>query len=92
MSAIVRTEVLRALDQAEARGGKRVRVIVGLRPRSDRQVLKRALRQLGVEPALRESESFLVVRLSREEVLRVSQLSEHVSAIWLDRPVSATKD
>ncbi len=89
MSAIVRTEVLQALDKAEARGEERIRVIVGLRPGGSMDALKRGLGRLGVVHYRRESETFLVVELSREEILGLSQLSEHVSAIRLDHLVSA---
>jgi len=89
MSAIVRSEVLDALDRAEARGEKRVRVIVGLRPGGSMDSLKDALTRLGVRQYHRETERFLAVGLSRAQVLRVSKLKQHVSSIWLDRPVSA---
>ena len=91
MSAIVRSEVLDALDRAEARGQKRVRVIVGLRPGGSMGSLKDALTRLGVRQYHRETAGFLAVELSRQQVLRLSKLTEHVSSIWLDRPVSAAK-
>jgi hypothetical protein len=91
MSAIVRTEVLRALDKAEAHGDKRVRVIVGLRRGGSMEALKRGLGRLGVIHYRRESETFLAVELSRDEILGISQLSEHVSAIRLDHLVSAAQ-
>jgi hypothetical protein len=88
MGSLVRSEVLVALDRAEARGEKRVRVIVGLRSPDSLAAVKGALARLGVKTLARESESFLAARLSREEVLQVSRLQEHVKAIWLDQPVS----
>jgi len=88
MSRIVRAEVLDALDRAEERGQTRVRVIVGLRPGGSMNALKEGLRRLGVVHYRREAESFLAVELSRDEILGVSQLSEHVSAIWLDHLIS----
>ena len=91
MSGIVRTEVVDALDRAEARGDNRVRVIVGLYPGSSINALKDALQRLGVADYYRESESFLALQLSREELLEVSSLTDHISRIWLDRPVSATQ-
>ena len=89
MSGILRSEVTDALDRAEARGEKKVRVILGLRSGSSINALKDALQRLGVREYHRESESFLALQLSREELLQVSQLTKHVSRIWLDRPVSA---
>ena len=91
MSAIVRSEVLDALDRAEARGEKRVRVIVGLRPGGSMDSLKHALARSGVTQYHRETAGFLAVELSRQQVLRLSKLTEHVSSIWLDRPVSAAE-
>ena len=92
MSGIVRTEVLVALDEAEARGQKTIRVIVGLRPGGSMSALKDGLGRLGVVLYRREADAFLAADLSRDEILGISQLSEHVSAIWLDRLVSATND
>ena len=89
MSRIVRTEVLDALNRAEERGQTRVRVIVGLRPRGRMNALKEGLARLGVVQYRREAESFLAAELSRDEILGISQLSEHVSAIWLDHLISA---
>ena len=89
MSAIVRSEVLEALDRAEARGQKRVRVIIGLRAGGSTSAIKEALARSGVTSYRREAESFLAVELSRQQVLRLSKLKQHVSSIWLDRPVSA---
>jgi hypothetical protein len=91
MSAIVRSEVLDALDRAEARGQKGVRVIVGLRAGGSMDSLKDALTRLGVTHYQRETAGFLAVELSRQQVLRLSKLTEHVSSIWLDRPVSAAQ-
>ena len=91
MSELLRAEVLKALDDAEARGEKRVRVIVGLRPGSSINALKDALQRLGVREYHRESDSFLALQLSREELLQVSQLADHISRIWLDRPISAAQ-
>ena len=88
MSGIVQTEVMEALDRAEARGEKRVRVIVSLRSGSSINALRDALQRLGVADYYRESESFLALQLSREELLQISQLTDHISRIWLDRPVS----
>ena len=89
--AIVHSEVMDALDQAEARGEKKVRVIVGLRPGSSLNTLKDALQRLGMRECHRESESFLALQLSREELLQVSELTDHISRIWLDRPISAAQ-
>ncbi len=91
MSGILRSEVVDALDRAEARGEQRVRVIVGLRPESSINAVKDALQRLGVREYHRESESFLALQLSREELLQVSQLTDHISRIWLDRPISAAQ-
>ncbi|MGB9299201.1 MAG: hypothetical protein WCD51_01265 [Anaerolineae bacterium] len=91
MSAIVRSEVLEALGRAEARGEKRVRVIVGLRPGGSMDSIKNALTRSGVTQYHRETAGFLAVELSRQQVLRLSKLAEHVSSIWLDRPVSAAE-
>jgi hypothetical protein len=87
----VRSEVLEALDRAEACGQKRVRVIVGLRSPDSLAVVKGALGRLGVKTLARESQSFLAANLTRDEILQVSQLREHVRAVWLDRPVSAAR-
>jgi hypothetical protein len=92
MSGIVRKEVMDALHRAEARGEKGVRVIVGLRSGSSINALKHSLKRLGVAKPYRESDSFLALQLSREELLQVSRLTKHISHISLDRPVSATKD
>ena len=91
MREVLRGEVLQALDKAEARGETRIRVIVGLRSGSSINALKDALQRLGVREYLRESESFLALQLSREELLQVSQLTDHISRIWLDRPISAAQ-
>ena len=91
MTAIVRSEVLDALDRAEARGQKGVRVIVGLRPGGSMSAIKEALGRSGVTSYRREAESFLAVELSRQQVLRLAKLTEHVSSVWLDRPVSAAQ-
>jgi hypothetical protein len=53
------------------------------------EALKRGLGRLGVVRYRREAETFLAAELSRDEVLGISQLSEHVSAIRLDHLVSA---
>jgi hypothetical protein len=89
MAGVVRKEVLNALEAAEARGEKRVRVIVGLRDPESMQPIKAALARLRVRAVLRETEGFLVARLNREELEQVSQLTQHVRAVWLDQPVSA---
>ena len=89
MSAIVRSEVLDALDRAEARGQKRVRVIIGLRAGGSMSAIKEALSRSGVRSYRRETESFLAAELTRQQVLRLSKLKQHVSSIWLDQPVSA---
>jgi hypothetical protein len=89
MAGVVRKEVFNALDAAEARGEKRVRVIIGLRDPERMQPVKAALARLHVRSPLRETEGFLVVRLNREELEQVSRLTKHVKAIWLDQPVSA---
>ncbi len=91
LAGVVRKEVLEALDQAEARGEKRVRVIIGLRGAASLQAVKGALAGTGVKAVVRESQSFLAARLTRDEVLKISRLREHVRAIWLDRPVSAAQ-
>jgi hypothetical protein len=91
MREVLRSEVLEALDRAEARGQKGVRVIVGLRPGGSMDSLKDALTRLGVRQYHRETAGFLAVELSRQQVLRLSKLTEHVSSIWLDRPVSAAQ-
>ena len=91
MTAIVRSEVLEALGRAEARGQKRVRVIIGLRPGGSMNAVKEALGRSGVTSYRREAESFLAVELSRQQVLRLAKLTEHVSSVWLDRPVSAAQ-
>jgi hypothetical protein len=88
MSSVVRSEVLEALDRAEAGGQKRVRVIIGLRSPDSLAAVKDALARLGVKTVARESQSFLVARLTRDEIRQVSRLIQHVRAIWLDRPVS----
>lgn len=51
--------------------------------------LKDALTRLGVTQYHREAGGFLAVELSSQQVLRLAKLPEHVSSIWLDRPVSA---
>lgn len=89
MSGIVRKEVMDALNRPESRGEKRVRVIVGLRSGSNINDLKDALRGRGLPKPYRESESFLALQLSREQLLRVSKLTRQISHISLDRPVSA---
>lgn len=96
MSSIHRTVALRlssllddALADAEARGEKRVRVIIGLRSPDSLATVKGALARLGVKSVGRESQSFLIARLTRDEIRQVSRLTQHVRAIWLDRPVSA---
>jgi hypothetical protein len=89
MAGVVRREVLNALDAAEARGEKRVRVIVGLRGPASLAAVKAALARLRVRAVLRETEGFLVARLTREGLEQVSQLTQHVRAIRLDQPVSA---
>jgi hypothetical protein len=92
MPGVVRREVLNVLEEAEARGQQRVRVIIGLRGPDSVQPVKRTLARLGVQAVLRETESFLVARLTREEIEQVSQLTDHVKAVWLDQPVSAGDD
>lgn len=89
MAAVVRKEVLIALDRAEARGEKRVRVIIGLRGPDSLKPVKTALHRMGVRSVVRQAEGFLAANLTREEIRRVGRLKEHVTAIWLDRPVSA---
>lgn len=89
MGEIVRKEVLDALDEAEARGEKAVRVIIGLRTPGAGPAVEDALRDLGIPEVVRRSDRFVVATLSRKEIERVSQLTEHVSRIWLDRPVFA---
>jgi signal transduction protein with GAF and PtsI domain len=89
MPSLIRREVLAALADAEARGDTGVRVTVGLRAGGSMDAVKEALGRSGVTSYRREAESFLAVELSREQVLRVGKLKEHVSSIWLDQPVSA---
>jgi hypothetical protein len=89
MAGVVRKEVLNALDEAQARGDTRVRVIVGLRGPESLGPVKEAIAHLGVKTVLRETESFLVARLTRAQIERVSRLADHVKAIWLDQPVTA---
>jgi len=91
MSALVRAEVLEALERAEARGQKRVRVIIGLRPGGSMSAIKEALARSGVRSYRRETESFLAVELSRQQVERLAKLTKHLSSIWLDGPVSAAR-
>jgi len=91
MAGVVRKDVLNALADAEARGEKRVRVIIGLHSPDSLAAVKGALARLGVKTVARESQSFLAARLSRDEIRQVSQLTQHVRAIWLDRPVSAAQ-
>jgi hypothetical protein len=88
---VVRLEVRNALADAEARGEKGVRVIIGLRGPDSLAAVKGALSRLGVKTVIRESESFLAASLSREEIRKVSRLTQHVKAIWLDRAVSAAR-
>jgi hypothetical protein len=90
MSPVVRKEVLKALADAQAQGQKRVRVIIGLRSPDSLAAVKAALGRAGVKTVLRESESFLAATLTREEIERVSRLKQHIKAVWLDRPVSAS--
>jgi hypothetical protein len=92
MSGVVRKEVLNALDEAAARSDKRVRVIIGLRGPDSVRPVKEALARLGVKAVLREAESFLVARLTRAEIEQMSRRTEHVKAIWLDQPVTASND
>ena len=92
MAKVVRKEVLHALAEGEARDEEHVRVIIGLRSPDSLAAVKGALAHMGVKTVARESQSFLAAKLTRDEILQVSQLREHVRAVWLDRPVSATKD
>lgn len=89
MAAVVRKEVLIALDRAEARGAKGVRVIVGLRGPDSLEPVKTALHRMGVKSVVREAEDYLVANLTREEIEQVGRLKKHVRAVWLDQPVSA---
>lgn len=91
MAGTARKDVLHALAKAEARGDKRVRVIIGLRSPDSVQAIKGALARMSVKTVIRDSQSFLAARLTRDEILQVSRLREHVSAVWLDQPVSAAK-
>lgn len=91
MREVVRREVLDALGRAEARGQTRVRVIVGLHAGGSMSAIKEALGRSGVKSYHRETESFLAAELTRQQVLRLSKLKEHVSSIWLDGPVSAAR-
>jgi 2-iminoacetate synthase ThiH len=88
LAPIIREDVLNALSQAEARGEKRVRVIIGLRSPKSLDTVKQALARMVVKTVARESPSFVVAALTREEILQVSKLAEYVRAIWLDSPVS----
>lgn len=90
MPEVVRKEVLKALDDAEARGEKRVRVVIGLRSAGSAKAVRGTLNRLGAKAPVRKTERFLVARLTREELEQVSQLAQHVKAVWLDQPVSAT--
>jgi len=90
MARVVRKEVLRALEKTEARGEKRVRVVIGLRSAGSAKAVSGTLNRLGAQAPVREAERFLVARLTREEIDQVSQLAQHVKAVWLDQPVSAT--
>jgi hypothetical protein len=89
MAGVVRKEVLSALDDSEARGENRVRVIIALRGPESVEPVKAALARLHVGTPLRETERFLVAKLNRGELEQVSQLTQHVRAIWLDQAVSA---
>jgi len=91
MAGVVRKDVLNALADAEARGEKRVRVIIGLHSPDSLPAVKGTLARLGVVTVARESQSFLAARLTRDEIRQVSRLTQHVRAIWLDRPVSAVE-
>ena len=91
MAGVVRKDVLNALADAEARGEKCVRVIIGLRGPDSLAPVKGTLARLGVKTVARESQSFLAARLTRDEIRQVSRLTQHVRAIWLDRPVSAVE-
>jgi hypothetical protein len=91
MAGVVRKEVWNALADAEARGEKHVRVIIGLRGPDSPAAVRATLARLGVKTAARESHSFLAARLARTEIRQVSRLTQHVRAIWLDRRVSAVE-
>ena len=91
MAGVVRKDVLNALADAEARGEKRVRVIIGLHSPDSLAPVKGTLARLGVKTVARESQSFLAARLTRDDIRQVSRLTQHVRAIWLDRPVSAVE-
>ena len=80
-----------ALADAEASGKKRARVIVRLRSGGNLDDLKYALLGRSLPKAFCESESFLALQLSREELLQISKLTRHVSHISLDRPVSTAR-
>jgi hypothetical protein len=92
MGEVVRKEVLDALRSAEARGERRMRVIIGLRSAQSLDAVKQALGRMGVKTVARESPTFLAARLTREQIERVSRLEQHVKAIWLNRPVSASQN
>lgn len=89
MTGVIRKEVWDAL--AEAHGEKRVRVIIGLRSPRSLDTVKEALAGMGVKAALRESQSFVVARLSKEQIQKLGRLTKHVRAIWLDQPVSTAQ-
>ena len=76
---------------AEAWGEKGLRVIIGLRGPESLAAIKGTLAGLGVKTVARESQSFLAARLTREEIRPVSRLTQHLRAMWLDRPVSAAQ-
>lgn len=91
MAGVVRKEVWNALADAEARGEKRVRVIIGLNSPDSLAAVKGALARLGVKAVARESQSFLAAGLTRDEIEEVSRRKELVRAVWLDQPVSAAR-
>jgi len=91
MAGVVRKDVFDALADAEARGEKRVRVIIGLRSPQSLDTVKQALARMVVKTVARESPSFVVAKLSRDEIQQLGRLTKHVRAVWLDQPVSAVK-
>jgi hypothetical protein len=61
---VLQRDVLQALDNAEVRGEKKVRVIIGLRGPDSLAAVKGTLSRSGAKTVIRESESFLAASLS----------------------------
>jgi hypothetical protein len=84
MSSVVRSEVLEALNRAEARGEKRVRVIVSLRSVESLQAVRRAIDRTGAKTTASDLQGSVVATLSRQEVLELGALTEDIAGISLD--------